>query len=123
MEKEQKNIDDIVEKFLSSETGWPEPGPSELTQDDVETWVKSRGWTPLEFLTHTYRNGQQRMEHRIAAAKAVLEYVHRKLPAKLEIKTDSAVRGVVLDPATLKTLSDKELAALEVILSKVGGDT
>jgi hypothetical protein len=95
-------------------------GPSDLTREDVETWILSRGWTPIEFLTHTYRNGHQRMEHRIAAAKAVLEYVHRKLPQKVELDADVTTRGLTLDASTLSKLSDKELESLEKILSKVG---
>ena len=94
-------------------------GPSAITEEDIATWVKSSGWTPIEFLTHTYRNGFQKMEHRISAAKAILEYAHRKLPSKLEV--DMKSKSLVLDSNALSALSDKELAMLEKILEKAGG--
>lgn len=94
-------------------------GPSDLGTQDIATWTATSGWTPIEFLTHTYRNGWQRMEHRIAAAKAVLEYNHRKLPDKMEIDLKS--KSLVLDSAALSALSDKDLAMLEKLLEKAGG--
>lgn len=93
-------------------------GPSQLGAQDVATWTAASGWTPIEFLTHAYRNPWQRMEHRIAAAKAVLEYNHRKLPEKLEI--EGSTKSLVLDSAALKSLSDKDLALLEKLLEKAG---
>jgi hypothetical protein len=94
-------------------------GPSELTEEDVDAWIKHSGWTPIEFLTHTYRNPWQKMEARISAAKAVLEYAHRKLPSKVEL--DMKSRSVVLDAKSLAALSDKELSQLEALLSKAEG--
>lgn len=94
-------------------------GASDLGAQDIATWTAASGWTPIEMLTHTYRNGFQRMGHRIAAAKAVLEYNHQKLPQKLEIKADTKTATMTLDPATLMKLTDKELEVLEKILSKV----
>ncbi len=93
-------------------------GASDLGTQDIATWTAASGWTPIEFLTHTYRNGWQRMEHRISAAKAVLEYNHRKLPDQVEIDLKS--KSLVLDSAALSSLSDKELAMLEKILEKAG---
>lgn len=91
--------------------------PSELgASGDVPAWVAARGWTPVEFLVHTYRNGHQRMEHRIAAAKAVLEYAHRKIPQKVEAEVTGA--GLSIDASMLKDLSDKDLELLEKLLSK-----
>lgn len=93
-------------------------GDSDLGAQDIATWTAASGWTPVEFLTHTYRNGWQRMEHRISAAKAVLEYNHRKLPDKVEIDLKS--KSLVLDSAALSALSDKDLAILEKLLEKAG---
>lgn len=91
-------------------------GPSELGAQDEVTWVKASGWTPLEFLAHTYRNPWQKMEHRISAAKAILDYAHKKVPQKVE--AEIVGRGIGLDMAALSKLSDKELATLEKILEK-----
>jgi len=96
-------------------------GPSDLGAQDIATWTAASGWTPIEFLTHTYRNGWQRMEHRISAAKAVLEYNHRKLPDQVEIDLKS--KSLVLDSAALSSLSDKDLAILEKLLEKAGAKT
>jgi hypothetical protein len=91
--------------------------PSDLgASGDVPAWVAARGWTPVEFLVHTYRNGHQRMEHRIAAAKAVLEYAHRKIPQKVEAEVTGA--GLSIDASMLKDLSDKDLDLLEKLLVK-----
>ena len=95
-------------------------GPSAITEEEIATWVKASGWTPIEFLVHTYRNGFQKMEHRISAAKAILEYAHRKLPSKLEV--DMKSKSLVLDSNALSALSDKELAMLEKILEKAGAE-
>lgn len=93
--------------------------PSSLSKEELEFWIKSRGWTPAEFLTHVYRNGFAKMEHRISAAKAMLEYAHRKMPTKLEAEVVG--RGMTIDATALSKLSDKELETLEKILTKVGG--
>lgn len=92
--------------------------PGELGTQDVELWIKSKGWTPVEFLTHTYRNPYHKMEHRISAAKAVLEYAHRKLPQKIELDADIAGRSVQIDAAQLTKLSEEELKSLYALLEK-----
>lgn len=94
-------------------------GDSALGAQDEVDWVKASGWTPLEFLTHTYRNGFQRMEHRIAAAKAVLDYAHRKLPARVEISGNVAGQNIALDAVALSKLTDKEIDQLLAMLEKI----
>lgn len=95
-------------------------GPSDLGSLGDDTWVKKSGVTPLEFLTHTYRNGFQRIEHRISAAKAVLDYTHRKLPARVELSGDLGGRNIALDAVALAKLSDKELEQMMKLLEKIG---
>lgn len=91
--------------------------PSELgASGDIPTWVAAKGWTPVEYLVHTYRNGHERTEHRIAAAKAVLEYAHKKVPQKVEAEVTGA--NLSIDASMLKDLSDKDLELLEKLLSK-----
>jgi hypothetical protein len=95
--------------------------PSALVGEVTEElWVKSQGWTPLEFLTHTYRNPWQEMQHRISAAKAVLDYVHRKLPSRLEVE-GSLTETKKLDANSLSKLSNEELAVFTKLLEKLGG--
>lgn len=95
-------------------------GASDLGTTDDDLWVKKSGVTPLEFLTHTYRNGFQRMEHRISAAKAVLDYTHRKLPARVEVSGDLTGKDITLDAVAMSKLSDKELDQMLKLLEKLG---
>lgn len=94
-------------------------GKSTLTDEELEFWIRSSGWTPVEFLTEVYRNGYQRMEHRISAAKAVLEYAHKKMPTKVSVSGDLGTKNVTLDAAALAKLNDKELEVLTKILEKL----
>lgn len=112
----KSTIDDLLAQLEVDASG-----PSELGNDDTDLWVKNSGMTPVEFLTRTYRNGFQPMQHRISAAKAVLDYAHRKLPQKLELEATGNVSVQQLDAAALSKLSPEELEALEKILLKAGG--
>ena len=85
-------------------------GPSAVPEGEESTWVR-QGPTPIEFLTEVYRNDMQQMDHRIAAAKAVLDLVHRKMPARVEVE------GVDL-PFDPEALGDEEIAALQAILDR-----
>ena len=91
-------------------------GPSTLNAD-VPDWNKATGWTPVEFLTATYRNPFQPMQHRISAAKAAMDYTHQKLPSKVEVKSDNATT-LSVDSSAMKKLSDKELSTLMSLLEK-----
>lgn len=94
--------------------------PSELLSTPEELWVKSQGWTPLEYLTHTFRNPWQETRDRISAAKAVLEYVHRKLPQRVEIE-GNVVETKKLSTEGLSKLSDKELELFTKLIEKMSG--
>jgi hypothetical protein len=56
---------------------------------------------------------------RIAAARAMLDYVHRKVPTKQEIETKD-VSAPKIDAKVLKGLTDAELHTLEKLLDKLG---
>lgn len=103
-------------------------GPSALPQDQLldpdAMWVRASGWTPLEMLTNCYRNPWQRMSDRIAAARAVLDYAHKKLPAELKLSGNPAapiLGGVKLDVQALGKLNDQELDLLTSLVDKLGG--
>ncbi|CAB4142992.1 hypothetical protein UFOVP435_43 [uncultured Caudovirales phage] len=49
-----------------------------LVQEQV-AWIRRSGATPVEFLARAYRNPVLEMRDRVAAAKALLDYTHRKL--------------------------------------------
>lgn len=109
-------LDDIARNYLLEC-----PDVSALSADSSERdYVLSSGATPVEFLSIVYRNPFQKMEHRIAAAKAAAEYTHRKLPSKLEVESNTVLGVRSLDPNALKNLSAKDLAVLEKLLEKAG---
>lgn len=114
-------------KMLSQALGLNEGGNGFPAQsdglDDTQAatvrWIQSTGQTPLEFLADTYRNDDVKAGDRINAAKAMLDFVHRKVPVKTEVETKD-VTEPKLDAKVLKGLSDKELATLESLLKKMG---
>jgi hypothetical protein len=118
-------------KLLSSALGLGKASDGSLPSqaeglDDVQAatvrWLQSQGQTPLEFLVETYKDEDAKMNDRIAAARTLMDYVHRKLPSKQEIETKE-ITAPKLDAKVLRGLSDKELALLEQLLSKLGDNT
>lgn len=93
--------------------------PSEMEGKEADEWIKQSGWSPVEYLTHVYRDPLQHPDRRVQAAKAVLDYAHRKLPAKIEVKGEVNTSNIVLDGVALSKLSDKELATLTALLEKI----
>ena len=57
------------------------------TQAATVQWIQSTGQSPLEFLVETYRSPDPeiRMSDKLSAARALLDYVHRRVPVKQEI--------------------------------------
>jgi hypothetical protein len=55
---------------------------------DTLAWIQRTGETPIEFLAKTYRSGSARTNDRISAARALLDYVHRKMPQTIDVKDD-----------------------------------
>lgn len=98
------------------------PNQSEgLDQTTAATvrWIQNTGETPLEFLAKTYRDTEAKMSDRLAAARTMMEYVHRRVPVKTETETKD-ITEPKLDPKVLKGLSEKELEVLEKLLAKLG---
>lgn len=88
--------------------------------DPDAAWVRASGQTPLEFLVFTYRNVWQRASDRISAAKAVLEYAHKRLPNELKLQGDPAAPLLGrLGPADLSKLNDGELQTLTKLIEKM----
>lgn len=88
------------------------------TQAATIKWIQQTGETPLEFLAATYRDDAVKVGERIAAARALLDYVHRKVPVKQEIETEDKT-APKLSLAALKGLNAKDLALLESLLEKL----
>lgn len=102
-----------------------DPLPDDLMPDAA--WVRARGWSPLEFLVYAYRNPWLKISDRISAARATLDYAHRKLPQTVQVTgADGApvvlrAAGVALTPENLAKLSDAELDTFRAVLEKLGG--
>ena len=99
--------------------GFPAQGEGlDDTQAATVRWIQQTGATPLEFLAETYRNEGIKPGDRISAARAMLDFVHRKVPVKTEVETKDTTE-TKLDTKVLKGLNDKELATLESLLKKM----
>lgn len=76
-------------------------------------WVRRTGATPLEFLVRAYRNPLYDPQDRIAAARAAMDFVHKRMP-KTEIvrNPDGELREA--------TIREKLLDRVEGLARQVG---
>ena len=88
------------------------------TQAATVRWIQETGQTPIEVLVEMYRDPEVKVSDRIQAARAMLDFVHRKLSVKQEVETKD-ITEPKLSPTALKSLSDKDLKTLESLLSKL----
>lgn len=103
---------DLLDQIRMVPTGRPSDLPILNPESPEAQWVLAQGQSPVEFLTTVYRNSWLPVEQRVSAAKAVLEYVHRKLPAKMEVSAQ------LFGQLDLSQLNDEELGALTKIMDK-----
>jgi hypothetical protein len=104
---------------LSTEKSALSPSPDTADLGEDGEWVRESGVTPLEFLVRAYRHPLQKPSDRIAAAKAVLDYAHKKtVQMKLEGSLD-VNQKTQMTPGDLEKLSDKDLATLMKIYEKM----
>ena len=99
--------------------GLPDQGEGlDDAQASTVRWICATGESPLEYLTSIYRSEDKgiKVSDRIAASKALLDFVHKRLPSKVETKVEDAKINV----NAIKGLSAKELDALEALLKKAG---
>lgn len=89
------------------------------TQAATIRWLQTSGETPLEYLTSVYRNddSEVRTSDKIAAARALLDYVHRKVPAQIEVKGPST-EDVAEHAAIARDIGD-QLAKYAAITKKL----
>lgn len=81
-------------------------------------YVREVGDHPLDVLKTLVRNPFVKPAERISAAKALLEYGARKVPASVEV---GGPQGAPLSGLRLSALSDQELGALTALIKKAGG--
>jgi hypothetical protein len=81
-------------------------------------YITHVGDHPLDVLKTLVKNPFVKPSDRIAAAKTLLEYGARKVPA--EFKLDAKGAALTIDASQLSGLSAKELETLEKLLSKAG---
>lgn len=120
LQKERKMLSQAL--GIGDVTSFP---PQSDGLDDMQAatvrWIQQTGETPLEFLANTYRDGSLKASDRISAARAMLDFVHRKVPVKSEVETND-ISKPKLAPTMLKVLSAKELNQLESLLKKLGDE-
>lgn len=105
-------------RFLEAQGGEGiDPLSDEALRIQAE-YVKQVGDHPLDTLKSLSANIWVKPSDRISAAKALLEYGARKIPASLELSGKGG-GPLTLSASALSKLSDKELSMLEKILAKV----
>lgn len=82
-------------------------------------YVKLVGDHPLDILKTLAKNPFVKPSDRINAAKTLLEYGARKIPAQFELTSKNT--ALVIDPSQFSALSAKELETLEKLLGKAQG--
>lgn len=91
MQKERKMLSQAL-GLKQGGSGLPSQAEGlDTTQAATVRWLESSGETPLEYLTSVYRDDgpETKVSDKIAAARALLDYVHRKVPAQIEVKGPS----------------------------------
>lgn len=83
-------------------------------------YIKQIGDHPLDVLKTLSRNIFVKPSDRIAAAKTLLEYGARKVPAQFELSGKDG-EPLRLESSMLSRLSAKELETLEKLLTKAQG--
>ena len=78
-----------------------EPPPVGNDIREVIDWVQRTGETPIEYLVKTYRSSSSKTMDRISAARAVMDYVHRKMPHTIDVKDDRASKETEAQNAEL----------------------
>jgi len=92
--------------------------PSQMEDGAEAAWIKLQGATPLEFLCMVYKNPWNDMKDRVNAAKSILDFVHRKIPQKIEVD-GSMIETRKLSAENLGKLSDAELELFTKLLGKM----
>ena len=109
MQKERKMLA-LALGLKEGGNGFPDQteGLDDVTAATV-SWITMSGESPLEYLAGVYRdsNAEIKTSDRIAAARALMEYVHRKIPVKQEVKTEATQ---VIDVSMLKNLTPKDIS-------------
>lgn len=120
IQRERRALNEAMGLNVDAKDLPPQADGLDPTQAATVRWLQMSGEMPLEFLARTFRSDDAKMGDRLAAARTLMDYAHRKVPVKQEIEQKSLVPK--LDPFMLKGLTAKELDALEKILAKVVSD-
>jgi hypothetical protein len=94
---------------------------SRLTNEQRQEIAKAaNGLTPLELFLSVVRSEKEvPIDARIEAAKAAAPYMHRKMPIAIE-GGDPSKPINILDIASMKDMSKKEIETLLALLAKAG---
>jgi hypothetical protein len=90
---------------------------SEIALELQAKYIATRGQHPFDALKSISQNPLCRPADRIGAAKALLEYSHRKVPTNFELSGKGG-GAIKLDSNQLANLSNDELDTLYALLNK-----
>ena len=121
MQKDRKMLSQAL-GLKSGGNGLPSQAEGlDTTQAATVRWLESSGETPLEYLTSVYRDDTPdvKVSDKIAAARALLDYVHRKVPAQIEVKGPST-EDLATQAAIVRDVGDQlvKLASMTKKLEK-----
>lgn len=75
--------------------------------------------TPLDYLLSIVNNEHAPMDFRIDCAKAAAPYVHRKMPAAVDMNVNQKSVSVALSQQDLRKLDERELETLITAFEKI----
>lgn len=75
--------------------------------------------TPLDYLLSVINNERAPMDFRIDCAKAAAPYVHRKMPAMVDMNVNQKSVSVALSSQDLRKLDEQELDTLITAFEKI----
>lgn len=75
--------------------------------------------TPLDYLLSIINDDRAPMDFRVDCAKAAAPYVHRKMPAMVDMRVDQKSVSVAISPRELSKLDEQELDTLITAFEKI----
>jgi hypothetical protein len=93
---------------------------SDLAVEIQAKYIAEIGSHPFEALKSISQNPMCKPADRIGAAKALLEYSHRKVPQKVDVGLDKTIK---IDASALSALTTEELDTLQALLAKTNAQS
>lgn len=121
IQNERRMLNEVMGLNVTDKSLPPQADGLDATTAATVRWMQMTGETPIEVLTRTMRDDEAKMGDRLSAARILMDFVHRRVPTKVEQKIED-VTAPKIDQKLLKGLSAKELTLLETLLKKMNAD-